>query len=296
MRLAVIDLGSNSARLGIYTCENGLKEIFRKRETVRLAEGLETDNMLKKEPMERTLKAFLEFSLIIKEQKADRVEAIATESLRRAENSSFFVNLVKEATGIEIKIINGKDEALFASLAACSVCKEESFYFVDTGGGSVEAGLVEKGELKEFVSTPYGCVVLTEQFEPDKKGVEALNAFLYDEFKKFSWIKKPYPFVVLGGSVKELARLSLNTDSDREIDGKTIPDTKVSEIFEKIYNTKVCERAKKLGIEDRRADIITAGLCPTLALLKITGSDTLVFCTKSVRDGVAEAIFNGKSI
>ncbi len=296
MKLAVIDLGSNSARLGIYTYNNGLNEIFRKRENTRLAEGLEIDNMLKKEPMERTLKALIDFSEIIKEQKADKAIAISTESLRRAENSSYFVNLVKEKAGIELKIIDGHTEALYGSFAARSTLKSESFYFLDTGGGSFELGFVENGNLKEFVCLPYGCVVLTEKFSPDEKGIDEINAFLFNELKNLNWLDKPYPLVVLGGSVKEIARCSFNISSDREINGKSVSAGEVFGIFDEIYKTKVCDRPHKFGMDVKRADIITAGLCPTLTVLKITGTKEIVFCTKSVRDGAAEAFFNEKSL
>ena len=296
MKLAVIDLGSNSARLGIYTYDNELKEIYRKRENTRLAEGLETDSMLKDEPMKRTLQALVEFSEIINEQKADRVIAISTESLRRAKNSDFFTSLVKEKTGIELHIIDGQTEALYGSFAARSVMDCDNFYFLDTGGGSFELGYVEKGTLKNFVCLPYGCVVLTEKFRPDDKGVTKLQNFLSDELKKLEWLNKPYPLAVLGGSVKEIARCCFDFSKDFEIDGKSLSTERVFEIFNEIYNTKVCERAEKFGMEPKRADIITAGLCPTLTVLKITGAEKIVFCTKSVRDGAAEAFFNGKSI
>ncbi len=296
MKLAVIDLGSNSARFGIYTYENGLNEIFRKRENTRLAQGLETDNMLKKEPMERTLKALIDFSEIIKEQKADEVLAISTESLRRAENSAYFVNLVKEKAGIEIKIIDGYTEALYGSFATKSSSNSKDYYFLDTGGGSFELGLVKNSRLEEFVCLPYGCVVLTEKFKPDEKGVEELNSFLYNKLSKLDWLKEPYPLVVLGGSVKEIAKLKFTFKKEDEINGKAMSDNEVFEIFNKIYSTPVSERPEKFNMEIKRADIITAGLCPTLNVLKITKSDKIIFCTKSVRDGAAEAFFNGKSL
>ena len=73
-KIAIIDLGSNSVRCGIYENQDGkIRQIDSIRHTVRLSEGLITDNLLKKPAMERTLQAFLNIKTFIYIQEAFHV-------------------------------------------------------------------------------------------------------------------------------------------------------------------------------------------------------------------------------
>ncbi len=290
MKLGVLDLGSNSLRMGIYQKEeNIIKEIFRERHQVRLAEGLNLDNMLKKEPMERTLKVFEKYRAILMEQNVDDFKAIATESLRRAENSSQFIASVKLLTGIDIQVLNGEEEAKYGALAASTSMDCESFYVIDIGGGSVEISKIKDKTVENFISMPLGCVVMKEKFEPDIKGHEEMKDFMTKSIRENSWLDEKLPVCVLGGVVKELA---ISVFGNVDFDGKNISDKQVFDMYEKIYATPVEERAEKFGIDPKRADVMTAGLCPLTVLLETTGADTVVFCTKGVREGVAMELLN----
>ena len=290
MKLGVLDLGSNSLRMGIYQKEeNVIKEIFRERHQVRLAEGLNTDNMLKKEPMERTIKVFEKYREILMEQNVDDFKAIATESLRRAENSAQFITCVKLLTGIDITVLNGEEEAKYGALAAATSMDCKSFYVIDIGGGSVEISKVKEGFVEDFISMPLGCVVMKEQFEPDVKGDEEMKTFITEKISENKWLDEKLPVCVLGGVVKELA---ISVLGNVDFDGKNISDTEVFDMYKKIYATPVEERAEKFGIDPKRVDVMTAGLCPLTSLLEITGADKVVFCTKGVREGVAMELLN----
>ena len=290
MKLGVIDLGSNSLRIGIYRKEeNVIKEIFRERHQVRLAEGLNTDNMLKKEPMERTIKVFEKYREILMEQNVDEFKAIATESLRRAENASQFIACVKLLTGIDIKVLKGEEEAKYGALAAATSMESRDFYVIDIGGGSVEISKIKNSVVENFVSKPLGCVVMKENFEPDLKGDNEIKAFIENTLKENEWLNEKLPVCVLGGVVKELA---ISVLGNVDFDGKSISDAEVFDMYEKIYKTPVEKRAETFGIDQKRADVMTAGLCPLVKLLEITTSDKIVFCTKGVREGVAMEFFN----
>jgi exopolyphosphatase/guanosine-5'-triphosphate,3'-diphosphate pyrophosphatase len=276
--------------MGIYEKENNqIKEIFRERHQVRLAEGLNSDNMLKKEPMERTLKVFEKYRQILMENDVDDFKAIATESLRRAENASQFIQCVKLFTGIEIDVLEGKQEAYFGALAAGTSVRSEDFYVIDIGGGSVEISKVKEGKVENYSSAPLGCVVMTEQFSPDENGDKDIKSYMYDCISKNSWINEKLPICVLGGVVKELAVTVLG---EKDFDGKKITSQQVFDMYNRIYNTKICERAEKFGIDPKRCDVMVAGLCPLLTLIEIRKADEIGFCSQGVREGVAMEFLN----
>ena len=163
----------------------------------------------------------------------------------------------------------------------------ENYYILDTGGGSFELSLVLNNRLKDFVCLPYGCIVLNEEFAPDKMGTEEILCFLEQRFKELGFVtSNHYPIVALGGSVKVLA--SANKEFyQEEINGKKMSCQEVFELYDEIFATPVSERCDKFNMEESRKDIIVAGLSPIVSLLSITNSEEIYFCTKSIRYGIA---------
>lgn len=289
MKTAVIDLGSNSARIGIYIYDGGVLELTRVRYNTRLAEGLEKDNLLKEIPMERTIEAFVKFKQLIEKENCEKVVAVSTESLRRAKNSDEFIKRVKAETGIEIEIIDGEKECIYGAMAASTSTKHKDFYVLDVGGGSFELSKVKNGEIENCVCLPYGCVVVSEKFKPDVKGEKEMNEFLFSVFDELKWLDETLPVVSLGGSAKEIAR-AVFKDEDIELDGKTTTAENAFKLYENVVKTPVENRSRVFGMEPARADIINAGLATIVNLLKKVNAKEIVFCTKSIREGVAQSI------
>ncbi|MBO5453381.1 MAG: hypothetical protein J6A69_05380 [Clostridia bacterium] len=284
-KFAVIDIGSNSVRMGIYSDENGFCEHDRKRLNTRLAQGLNSDNLLKDEPIERTVSALKDFRNYIDSHKINTVIAVATESLRRAENASVFTKRVKAEANIDIEIIDGEREAKYGMYAASTSVSIDSYYVLDTGGGSFELSLVENKALKAHTCMPYGAVVLNEAFMPDKNGVEEMLCCLEQRLKETGFITlNSYPVVALGGSVKALASAS---GIQGDPDGQKISSDQAFTLYDEIFITPVNERSEKFGMEDARKDIIVAGLSPLVTLMSLTDTQEVYFCTRSIRDGVA---------
>ncbi len=289
-KFAVIDIGSNSVRMGIYSDENGFCEHYRKRINTRLAQGLNKDNLLKEEPMARTVDALKDFYDYINENNIKNVIAVATESLRRAENASFFTQWVKNEINIDIEIIDGEKEARYGMYAASTSVNLENYYVLDTGGGSFELSLVENSKLISHVCLPYGAVVLNEAFSPDTMGAEEMMCCLEQRLKETGFVKpNSYPVIALGGSVKALAVAS---GLFGDVDGKKISSDTAYTLYDEIFMTPPEERCEKFGMEDARKDIIVAGLSPLITLLSLTDSQEIYFCTKSIRDGVALEVIN----
>lgn len=290
-KCAVIDLGSNSIRMGIFEKQNEcLIQTERFREQVRISEGLESDNLLKDEPVKRTFEAAKKFKEILDQKNIKNVKMVATEALRRAKNSHIFTDKIKNELGLEIEIIDGIKEAEYDVFAAKMSADYESFYMIDTGGGSVEIALVVKNQLKKAVCLPLGSVVMTEKFKPDEQGMEKLEEFICSELIKTGIIERyTYPVVALGGSNRELAKIDLSSEKDN-VDGHKMTSSKANGIYQSLKEKTHEERKKVKGLDGKRADTIVAGLCPISVLLKLSGAEEICFCTGSVREGVAAGI------
>ncbi len=171
-RTAVIDIGSNSARMAVYekTSRFGFNLLKEIKSRVRVGEGAyEKNGELQTIPMERTFNALKEFRAIANNLKCKKILCVATSALRDAPNSSQLINKIKKELNIHVKIIDGQKEAYFGGIAALNLlpfCKKATT--VDIGGGSTELAKIENGKIVDTISLNIGTVRLKEMFY-DKK-------------------------------------------------------------------------------------------------------------------------------
>lgn len=286
-KAAVIDLGSNSIRMGIFEVTGGkLVQTERFRRQVRISEGIAEAECLKQEPMERTLKAVGEFKEILDQKGIKRIKMVATEALRRAKNSGVFASRVYESYGIAVEIIDGLKEAEYDVCAAKISSDYKDFYMMDTGGGSVEIALVKDGSVVKSCCLPLGSVVMTEKFQPDFNGYNELERFItYELIKSETVGLKNLPVVALGGSNKELAKIHMSMKG--EPDGYKISVADARKIYDNLKSVTTEERKNIKGIDEKRADTVVSGLCPLMVLSVLADITEITFCTGSVREGVA---------
>src|SRR5687767_5137857 len=113
-RLAVIDLGSNSFRLVVFTWTDAwwkrTDEIY---EPVRVGEGLDGSGALQREPMERALETIGLFAHFCRATGITDVRAVATSAIRDATNQAHFLEAAKARSGLEIRVLTREEEARF---------------------------------------------------------------------------------------------------------------------------------------------------------------------------------------
>src|SRR4051794_25043244 len=161
MRLAIIDLGTNSVRFDVHQISSsslkpGLSEkrLHREKLMVRLGQNVFTRGKLDPAAMARTVEAFRSFSRTLRDLKVDRVLAFATSALREASDSTKLIERVRARTGIELRVISGVEEARLIALGflANTSPPEERFGLIDIGGGSTEVSIIKNKETLHSTS------------------------------------------------------------------------------------------------------------------------------------------------
>lgn len=164
-RIAIIDIGSNSARLVIsHIYKNGAYNmVYNQKEALRLSQKVNEKNMLTDEAFSSTIETMKSFAYMCKIYQADKTIAVATAAIRNSANGSELVSRVAAETGIQLHIISGNTEAYISYLGVINTLNVKDGIIFDLGGGSTELILFKNRKILESVSclsalsTPQPC-------------------------------------------------------------------------------------------------------------------------------------------
>lgn len=298
MRLAVVDLGSNSFRLVVFTAGEGwwkrTDEIY---EPVRLGEGQPVHGELQPEPMRRalsTLELFAHFARGVGMDEEREVDAVATSAIRSASNQAEFLSQVAATSGVRVRVLSDEEEARYGYLAAVNSSSLRDGAVLDLGGGSLQLVEVRDRGAERLKSWPLGAVRMTERFFADggpasRKALKGLRKHVCSALEESGWDGVGGRLVGIGGTVRNLASaaqhaLDLPTFG---VQGFTITREVLDELVEQLAAVPASERAKAVpGIKAGRADLILAGAATIQAVLEAGGFEGLEVTEAGLREGV----------
>ncbi|GAK30911.1 exopolyphosphatase [Weissella oryzae SG25] len=298
--LAIIDLGSNSTRMVVeeLQADGSYQELKRRKLDTRLAEGMgQNDGALTDAAMNRVLAALVEFQADYIEYADIKVLGIATAAVREASNQIEFLDRIYHTVGVEIRVLTGDQEAYYDYLGALSALEINDAWLLDTGGASVELVGIEDCMAANFISLPIGAVNLAEKFNLNcdelitPANIMRAQKCVRQQFERLPWLDEALtlPIIVLGGANRSLARLNRQQhqlDATNNFHGYEMQASEVLATFNEMVELTKAERAKLLGAEANRADIIISGLLPLVELIKQTGAKQIIFSASGVREGI----------
>ncbi len=303
MRIAVIDLGTNTFHLLIAETAGSQPEILYKTNVpVKLGEGRINDNIIIPAAFERGLNCLETFSHTIAEYQVDQVRATATSAVRSAENGQDFVDAVKERTGINIETISGEVEAelIYQGVKLSGAIAERSL-IMDIGGGSVEFILCDPEKLIWKKSYNIGAARLMQQFfKSDPIADEEKNAILFHIQNQlidlFDICEKHQPKTLIGsaGAFETFAELIIrknNLKADISI-AKTFAfnfDDYI-ETSIRLLNATHEERAAMPGMISLRVDMIVIAALITNYVLGRCKINRLMLSTYDLKMGVLASL------
>ncbi|HTU11016.1 MAG TPA: Ppx/GppA family phosphatase [Allosphingosinicella sp.] len=204
--VAIIDIGSNSVRLVVYSGATRIPSvIFNEKVLAGLGRGVAETGAIIPEAEARALAALERFALLVKQMQVVRTRTVATAAVREASNGAAFLNKVK-ALGLEPRILSGEEEGKRAGQGVLSAIPEADGIVGDLGGGSLELVEVAKGQVLRSASLPLGVLRLDALAE---KGNFARRVARAVESAGFARACDGRPFYMVGGSWRALARLDM---------------------------------------------------------------------------------------
>jgi exopolyphosphatase / guanosine-5'-triphosphate,3'-diphosphate pyrophosphatase len=301
--LAAIDIGTNSFHLIVVRIkENGDFEIIdREKEVIRLGEGSAGDiKVIKSAAFKRAFDALKRFKGIADSHNAS-IRAVATSAVREAHNRNDFMEQVFTRSGINIEIISGIEEArlIYLGILKAVPVFDKKILAVDIGGGSTEFLVGKKGESFFSISMKIGAVRLTQKFFPDflvrKSRIQECRDWVEGELYQTANNVKKNDFQLCVGSSGTVmsAGLMINAKKNKASSNNGILNNfvftkeELYEVEEEILSRKSVEKRKKIpGIDDKRAEIIPAGIIILSTIFKLFNLKKITISGYALREGI----------
>jgi exopolyphosphatase/guanosine-5'-triphosphate,3'-diphosphate pyrophosphatase len=301
-RYAVIDIGTNSVKFTLAERLDGKwSTVVERAEVTRLGERLQKTGRLGKQPIERTADAVAEMAAEATRDGAVEIAAVGTAGLRIAPNRDEFLAAVEERCGLRVEIIDGEEEARLAYVAtkAALGLGGESLAVFDTGGGSSQFTFGHGDEVDEQFSVDVGAASFTEQFGLDTAVEEARVAEALDAIgaalSRLDGRPEPDALVGMGGAVTNLAAVKHELESyDPDVVRGTVLDRDEVERQVELYRSRSAdERREIVGLQPKRAELILAGACIVLTVLRKLDARRLTVSDRGLRHGLLLERFGG---
>jgi exopolyphosphatase / guanosine-5'-triphosphate,3'-diphosphate pyrophosphatase len=292
-RMAVVDLGSNSFRMVVFTAGDGWwKRTDEIHEAVRIGEGAEQTGELGAEPMARALATIELFAHFGEATGLEAVDAVATSAIRSAGNRAAFLR--KARRHLPVRVLAEEEEARYGYLAAVNSTSLADGVVLDLGGGSLQLVRVKERGAKHLRSWPLGAVRMTERFLPGgepagKKELKALRAHVAAQLEDAPWpAKSGARLVGIGGTMRNLAVAAQIAGGVPTfgVQGFTIGSEALDDLVARLADLPAADRAKLPGIKAARGDLILAGAVTVQTVLREGGFDAIEVTEAGLREGV----------
>ena len=293
-RLAVIDLGSNSFRLVVFSHTDAwwkrTDEIY---EPVRVGEHQEAGGPLQPEPMERALETIELFAHFCRATGIERIRPLATSAIREASNRKAFLRAAHRRSGMEVEVLSRAAEARYGYLAVVNSTTLTDGVALDLGGGSMQLTRVSHRRARDAQSWRLGAVVTTERFLPTDrvkpKQLKALREHVRAELRSAPWLTTgPRRIAGIGGTVRNLAGTAMMAEGlpSFGVQGFLLQRGALDALVERLATLTPADRRRVPGVKPERADLILAGGVVVQTVMDAGGFDALEVTEAGLREGV----------
>ena len=284
---AIVDIGSNSVRLLVYD-QLGRAPMprFNEKSLLRLADGLAETGVIAPDGFRRAVQAVGRFRAIADAMGVGRIDAVATEAMRRAANGRKLAAAIEAECGLKVRILKGAEEARFSTLGVISGFFRPVGAVGDMGGGSLEvAEAVDDHVGDRWVSLPLGALPVEAML---RSGPSAAKREI-DEILRRSLPRalRSEVFYPVGGGWRTLAKAHMEEvgAAVKVVQGYTISAVEAREFARSVSQLSPAKLAATPGVTERRGRTLPAAALALDRLLKHLAPKRVVFSALGLREG-----------
>ena len=301
--VAVIDVGSNSIKLLVAksgSTADSVETIFAETIETRISAGIsQALPSLTEAAMAAGCKTITELVRLAQSYQPKAIRIVATSAVRDATNAIQFIELVNEATGLEIETLSGAEEATHIGKGlGCDpqIAAINSFIQMDIGGGSLELIRFAHGKIEQALSLQLGAVRLTEKFIADRNAAlsteteATITAHVRSalEDSGFSFEPNTAPLIVTGGAFT-VTRAVLAAQNDQTIEQRSplLHTNEITRLKATLMALALHERMAVPHLPATRADIIPSALITINTVLNYAERTHVTHSFYNLRYGIA---------
>ena len=295
-RVAVIDVGTNSARLLVADVAAGrVSPVERRSRVTRLGRGVDLSGRLSAEAIEDACEAIGEYVTAYRELGAETVEAIATSAVRDAENGSAFIAELRERFALSARVLDGEEEARLTYLGATSErVPSELTLVVDIGGGSTELIVGSGAEISFHASLQAGVVRHSERHiasdPPTAVELESLAADVRGLIETAVGDGvEARAGVAVAGTPTSLAAVEMGLEpyDPARVHGHVLSLPSIQRMLSQLASTPLAQRVEIPGMHPDRAPTIVAGVVILVETMRAFGLDRIEVSEQDILYGTA---------
>jgi exopolyphosphatase / guanosine-5'-triphosphate,3'-diphosphate pyrophosphatase len=308
VRVAAVDIGTNSTRLLVADVDSGAlaAELERQTEVTRLGEGVDATGRLSAEAMDRVFETCARYRERIDALGAERVVAVLTSAVRDAANGDEFREELRRRFDFDARVLSGEREARLTYRGATSWRDhDEPLLVLDIGGGSTELVVGAGDDIEFYVSTQIGSVRFTERYLSHDPPSPTELAACRDAVRAGLESAVPAPVrarpadgVAVAGTPTSLAAIELRLepyDPDR-VHGHRLARDSIERILAELAALPLDERRRVTGLHPDRAPTIVTGGLILAETVAVFGLDSIEVSERDILEGaVLEAAQAGSA-
>lgn len=299
--IAVIDLGSNTARLSLYACDaGGYRHLYDYDDgaRLRLIEHVDASGNLTNTALDAIAQTLTTFKgkCASAQISPSQIIAVATSALRTAPNRDSAIQRLLGATGIEVRVLSEQEEAEYAARGVSQALGMQSGLIFDLGGGGLHIARLKAGQVVATHGYLLGTLRLLRRFPnfaPTSPGeLEAMRAFVAGKFGDNAWLRDGLSggakLVGIGGTVRALARIEqARKGTGESLRGYAISAEAIENWVRTLSAMTVDDLLALPGLKSARIDMVLFGAIIVRELMSAAGAKALHVCDTSIRDGIA---------
>ncbi|MBR0596886.1 phosphatase [Sinanaerobacter chloroacetimidivorans] len=286
---AVIDIGSNTIRLSVYTIQdNHIKPMFHRKNMSSLIGYVDEKGCMTERGIQKAITVLSNFKKIIDNIEVENIYVFATASFRNIQNRELVVRAIKEAANLDVTIISGEEEAICGFIGAAYNVNVDSGLLVDIGGGSTELVFYKDRKICKVYSIPMGSLDLYVRFVsgllPTKEEYRRMKKYIREQLESIDPGEVPTTILCgVGGTNRAACKLS-NDYFNMPLSNRSMELNHIKKLLKSFYQEKDgIERV--LRVVPERIHTIIPGMTILKTISKQYQCEKMIVSEYGVREG-----------
>lgn len=222
------------------------------------------------------------YKLLMQVYEVEHLKACATSAMRDASNGPELMQRVKEQTGIDIEIISGQQEAAFIyeNHVAENMNANESYLYIDVGGGSTELTFFSDGKLVAKESFNIGTIRLLKD-QVEEKVWNDMKSFIKNKTSGYHHITA----IGSGGNINKVFSLS------KRKEGKSLTLELLRNYYKEFSSISVDQRMSLYKLREDRADVIVPALLIYINVMRWADTEEIFVPKIGLADGLINILY-----